>query len=208
MAIQKATCCHCQGIWSVDLMNRRATPQVIESVKQRLAGRSLVLVGMMGAGKTTVGRRLARRLDLPFTDADAEIETAAGKTIAEIFADHGESYFRDGERRVIARLLDSGQQVIATGGGAFNDAGTRRKIADRGVSVWLKADLDVLMKRVMRRATRPLLQADDPRGVMTKLLQEREPYYRQADVTVVSREAPHASVVNDALKALDGFLDG
>ena len=167
-----------------------------------LRGRSLVLIGLMGAGKTTVGRRLAQRLDMPFADADHEIEQAAGKTIPEIFEDHGEDHFRDGERRVIARLLESGQQVIATGGGAYMNQQTRQNIHDRAVSVWLRADFDLLMKRVRRRSHRPLLQNADPEAVMRKLIDERYPVYADADIIVDSRDVPHNAIVKDVIEAL------
>src|SRR2546430_12898864 len=155
-----------------------------------LGRRSVVLVGMMGAGKSSIGRRLAQRLGLAFVDADAEIEAAAGMTIAEIFTSYGEPYFRSGEQRVIARLLDSGSQVLATGGGAFMNAETRAGIRAKGIAVWLKAEFDVLMKRVKRRATadRPMLQGD-PAQRIRHLMTERYPVYAEADVTVMSREA-------------------
>jgi shikimate kinase len=171
-----------------------------------LGSRSIVLVGMMGAGKSSVGRRLSRVLSLPFVDADEEIERAAGKSIPEIFADHGEPYFRSGERRVIARLLESQQKVLATGGGAYMDAATRELIGRRGVAIWLKADVDVLMRRVRRRANRPLLHADDPEAVLRRLLETREPIYRLADLTVQSRDVPHETVVSEVLDALRDHL--
>jgi shikimate kinase len=167
--------------------------------------RSIVLVGLMGAGKTTVGRRLAQKLGLPFVDADAEIERAAGETIPEIFERHGEAVFRDGERRVISRLLECGTQVLATGGGAFMDETTRAKIAAHGISVWLRADLDVLMRRVIRRSNRPLLKQGDPRRVMERLIAERYPVYARADVTVDSLEGPHEAVVDDVIAKIDEF---
>lgn len=170
-----------------------------------LPERSIVLVGLMGAGKTTVGRRLAQKLGLPFVDADIEIERAAGKTIPEIFEHHGEAAFRDGERRVIARLLEDGQRVLATGGGAFMDETTRANIAARGISVWLRADLDVLMRRVVRRANRPLLKQGDPRSVMERLIGERYPVYESADITVESLEGPHEVVVDDVISKLEEF---
>lgn len=173
----------------------------------KLRDRSIVLVGLMGAGKTTVGRRLAQRLGLAFIDADAEIERAAGETIPEIFERHGEAVFRDGERRVIARLLEQGPQVLATGGGAFMDPETRAKIAALGISVWLKADLDVLMRRVGRRSTRPLLKQGDPRATMEKLMAVRYPVYAEADITVESREGPHEAVVDDVVERLDQFRE-
>src|ERR1700754_3560384 len=149
-----------------------------------LGRRSLVLVGMMGAGKSTIGRRLAARLHLPFQDADAEIELAhAGMTIPEIFAAHGEPYFRDGGARGIARLLDNGPGVLATGGGAFMREETRHRLAGKAVSLWLKADADIIMRRVRRRADRPLLHTPDPEGTVSRLISEREPVYQHADLT-------------------------
>jgi shikimate kinase len=171
-----------------------------------LGSRSIVLVGMMGAGKSSVGRRLSRALNLPFVDADEEIERAAGKSIPEIFADHGEPYFRAGERRVIARLLESQPKVLATGGGAYMDAATRELIGRRGVAIWLKADVDVLLRRVRRRANRPLLHADDPEAVLRRLLETREPVYRLADLTVQSRDVPHETVVSEVIEALRDHL--
>src|SRR6478672_11257790 len=154
-----------------------------------LGTRPIVLVGMMGAGKSTVGRRLAARLRLPFFDADVEIEAAAGMSIPDIFLAHGEPYFRDGEARVIARLLDSGPAVLATGGGAFTEREeTRKRISDKAVSIWLKADIDVIMKRVRRRADRPLLQTTDPVATVNRLLEAREPVYQGADLTILSRD--------------------
>jgi shikimate kinase/3-dehydroquinate synthase len=170
---------------------------------QALNGRSLVLVGMMGSGKTTVGRRLALRLGLPFVDVDQEIVEAAGMPIADIFARHGEAHFRDGERRVMARVLSGGPCVVATGGGAFMNEATRARVAESAVSVWLKADLDTLMRRVRKRPTRPLLQTADPAATMQRLLTEREPIYAQAHVTVCSREASHETVVEEVLSALE-----
>lgn len=171
-----------------------------------LGSRSIVLVGLMGAGKSTVGRRLAQALGLPFRDADHEIEAAAGMTIPDIFAIHGEEHFRDGERRVIARLLQEGPMVLATGGGAFMNEETRRGITEHGISVWLRADLDVLMKRVRKRATRPLLQNPDPEGTMRRLMEARYPVYATADLTVDSHEAPHDKVVIDIIDALTEWL--
>ena len=156
-------------------MARRSISKDIEIAHQKLGNRALVLVGLMGAGKTSVGRRLAEKLEIPFVDADHEIELAAGKTISEIFMDHGEDYFREGERRVIARLLENGKQVLATGGGAFMNAETREKIKNQGVSLWLKADLEVLLKRVAKRSDRPLLQNGEPAVVMKKLIDTRYP---------------------------------
>ena len=178
-------------------------------IREALGPRSIVLIGLMGAGKTAVGRRLANRLDLPFIDADTEIEAAAGGTISEIFAEHGEAYFRQGERKVIGRLLDSGPQVLATGGGAFMAPETRASIKAHGVSVWLRADLKVLLKRVGRRDNRPLLAAGDPGEVMKRLMEKRYPVYAEADVTVESRDVPHDMMVGtviDALAAKLGYI--
>ena len=177
-------------------------------IRNALGARGIVLIGLMGAGKTAVGRRLASRLDLPFVDADSEIEAAAGASISEIFAEHGESYFRQGERKVIARLLENGAQVLATGGGAYMDGGTRAAIKAHGVSVWLKAELKVLLKRVGRRDNRPLLAAGDPGAVMRALIEQRYPIYAGADVTVESRDVPHEVMVGlviDALAAKLGY---
>jgi shikimate kinase len=169
--------------------------------------RSIVLVGMMGVGKSSVGRRLAARLSIPFVDADSEIEKAADMTIPEIFARHGEPYFRSGEARVIARLLENGPQVLATGGGAFMNADTRALIKLKGVSVWLHADFDVLQRRTSkRRSDRPLLQTEDPAETLRALLAEREPTYALADLTVQSREVPHEAIVADVMMALASYL--
>ncbi len=167
-----------------------------EHIRARLGKRSLVLIGLMGAGKTTIGRRLAARLDLPFYDSDNAIEEAAGQSVADIFTSHGEANFRSGERKVIARLLRNGAQVLATGGGAFLDACTREQIRLCGVSIWLRADFDTLMERVRRRSHRPLLQEADPEAVMKKLINERYPVYEGADFTVESADVPHDVVVN------------
>jgi shikimate kinase len=172
-----------------------------------LGRRSIVLVGMMGAGKSSIGRRLAARLAIPFVDADAEIELAADMTIAEIFAVHGEPYFRAGEARVIARLLERGPQVLATGGGAFMNAQTRASLKDKAVSVWLKADLDVLTKRLRRRNDRPLLKTEDPVATLTNLLQVRDPIYATADVTVLSRDVTHEVIVDEIIAAVGAKLD-
>jgi shikimate kinase len=173
-----------------------------------LGSRLIVLVGMMGAGKSTIGRRLAARLRLPFMDADTEIEAAAGMTIPEIFEAHGEKHFRDGEARVIARLLESGPGVLATGGGSFMREETRRRIGDKAVSIWLKADTDVIMKRVKRRTDRPLLQTVDPAATVNRLLAEREPVYGCADITVASRDVPHDKIVDECMAALHARLCG
>lgn len=183
-------------------MARRSVSREVAKVREKLGNRPIVLVGLMGAGKSSIGRRLAEKLAMPFVDADHEIETAAGKSIPEIFADHGEAYFREGERRVILRLLEGGAQVLATGGGAFMNAETREGIAAHGISVWLKADLPLLMKRVMKRADRPLLQQDDPEKVMQRLIDLRYPVYATADITVESRDVQHTQMVNEVLKGL------
>ena len=176
-------------------------PQEAE-ILAALGKRLVVLVGMMGAGKSTIGRRLAARLSLPFVDADTEIEAAAGMTIPEIFEVHGEPHFRDGEARVIARLLDAGPAVLATGGGSFMREETRRRIGEKAVSIWLKADPDVIMRRVKRRADRPLLQTVDPAATVSRLISEREPIYQHADLTIASREVPHDKIVDECLDAL------
>ena len=173
----------------------------VRGLGERLARRSIVLVGMPGSGKSAVGRRLAARLQLPFVDADEEIERAAGKPIMDIFKDHGEAHFRDGERKVIARLLNSGPQVLATGGGAFMVAETRDNVRRLGISVWIKAELQLLVRRVLKRNTRPLLQVD-LEGVMRALMQTRYPIYATADVTVESRDLPHDAIVAEIIEAL------
>ena len=165
-------------------------------------GQSIVLVGLMGVGKSTVGRRLAARLGLPFVDADAEIESAADLSIAEIFDRHGEAHFRDGERRVIARLIDGTAKVVATGGGAFVNDATRALILAEALAVWLDADIDILADRVGRRDTRPLLRGKDPRAVLRDLAQVRNPLYAQAPVHIASNRAPHDATVAAILKAI------
>ncbi|MGN6375784.1 MAG: shikimate kinase [Sphingomonas sp.] len=172
-------------------------------IRPRWSGKPIVLVGLMGVGKSTVGRRLASRLGLPFVDADTEIETAAGMTIAEIFDSFGEAYFRDGERRVIARLLDGQPKVIATGGGAFINDETRALILETGLAIWLDAAVDVLVDRVQRRDTRPLLRHRDPGEVLSELAKKRNPIYALAPIRVPSNQAPHEVTVNAILKALE-----
>lgn len=167
--------------------------------------RCVVLVGLMGAGKTTIGRRLARALALPFVDADEEIERAAGRSVADIFSTYGEAHFRDGERRVIARLLACPPMVLATGGGAFVDASTRMLIKASAISIWLNAELDVLVRRVSRRNTRPLLTGGDPRAVLERLLLERAPFYAEADITIDSPPGPHERTVEAIVSALDAW---
>jgi shikimate kinase len=168
--------------------------------------RSIVLVGLMGAGKSNIGRRLATRLHLPFVDADTEIETAAGETIEEIFQRYGEAYFRSGERRVIARLLDGPRHVLATGGGAFMDAQTREHIRRRGISIWLRAELDLLLARVARRDNRPLLKDGDRRAILAALMEKRHPIYAEADIVVDSIDGPPELTLARVMTALKSHL--
>ena len=184
------------------------SPTQEADITSALGRRSVVLVGMMGAGKSTIGRRMSARLHLPFLDADSEIEAAAGMSIPDIFETHGEPHFRDGEARVIARLLDGGPAVIATGGGAFMREETRLRIRDKAVSIWLKADAEIIMKRVKRRADRPLLQTADPVATVARLIEEREPVYQGADLTIWSRDVPHERIVDECLDALHAWLCG
>jgi shikimate kinase len=171
------------------------------AVVRALGSRSIVLIGMMGAGKSSIGRRLAARLGIPFVDADTEIESAAGMTIPEIFDRHGEPYFRAGEARVIARLLDNGPQVLATGGGSVMDPQTRALIGEKGISIWLRADIDVLLKRTKRRNDRPLAER------IKDLLPQREPVYAQSDIVVQSRDEPHETIINEIMLELRKCLD-
>lgn len=191
------------------LLPERAPPCIAPAVmfqkhgsEQRWDGKPIVLVGLMGVGKSTIGRRLATRLNLPFVDADTEIETAAGMTIAEIFARFGEAHFRDGERRVISRLIDGTPKVVATGGGAFINEETRQLILDQAIAIWLNASTDVLAERVRRRDTRPLLRGRDPQQVLRELAEARNPLYALAPIHVTSQQAPHETTVNAILKAL------
>jgi shikimate kinase len=172
------------------------------AIRDGLAGKSIVLVGMPGSGKSAIGRRLAPRLELPFIDADEEIERAAGKTIKDIFAEHGEPYFREGERKVIARLLASGQQILATGGGALTSQETRDNIRRFGLSVWVKAELPVLLRRVSKRSNRPLLEGRNAETVMRELMEARNPLYEKADIVVESRDVPHDVIVEEIVAAL------
>jgi shikimate kinase len=176
------------------------------SPSAKAIGSSIVLVGLMGAGKSCIGRRLAARLGQPFTDADAEIEAAAGCSIEEIFERHGEAAFRDGERRVIARLLRGPRQVLATGGGAYMDPRTRAEIRDHAISVWLRADLDLLHRRTSRRDTRPLLKRGDPQEILHRLMTERYPVYAEADVTVVSNDGPPDATVERVYQGIEAYL--
>lgn len=171
-------------------------------IRSKLGSRSLVLVGMMGAGKTTIGRRLARKLDFPFTDADTEIEAAADMKIPDIFEVFGEKAFRDGERKVIERLLKAGPQVLATGGGAFLNEITRALIRKSALSIWLKAELPVLLERVKRKSNRPLLLNPDPEGTMRRLLNERAEIYAKADIVVESNDNTHDKVIASIMTAL------
>ncbi len=185
----------------------RQNAETLEArVNRLLAGRTLVLVGMMGAGKSSIGRRLATRLGLPFVDADNEIEIAANASIPEIFDRHGEAYFRDGERRVIQRLLDGKPKVLAAGGGAFIQPETRSAIQKDAISIWLKADRDLLLSRVKRRANRPLLRDGDPAETIERLIAERYPIYAEADIHVQSRDIAHDAVIDDLLAALADHL--
>lgn len=185
---------------TVSPANVGAPPET--AIVAALAGRSLAFVGMMGAGKSTIGRRLAARLGMRFVDADAEIELAAGMSIPEMFETHGEPHFRDGEARVIARLLNGGPIVLATGGGAVLREETRVALRARAVSIWLKADAEVILRRVRRRADRPLLQTADPAATIERLIAEREPIYRLADITVASRDAPYERIVDECIGLL------
>ena len=177
-----------------------------EDLAEQLAGKPLVLVGMMGAGKTTVGRRLAARLNRQFLDSDEEIEKAAQMTIPEIFEQRGEPEFRAGETRVIARVLKDAGIVLATGGGAFVNEETRALVKGEAISIWLKAEADILFERVSRRSNRPLLKTANPRATLEKLIEDRYPIYAEADVTVISRDVPQDVVAGDVIDAVLGFL--
>ena len=177
-----------------------------ENLAERLGGKPLVLVGMMGAGKTTVGRRLATRLGRQFLDSDEEIEKAAQMTIPEIFEQRGEPEFRAGETRVIARVLKDQGVVLATGGGAFVNLETRALVKAEAISVWLKAEVDILFERVSRRSNRPLLKTANPRATLEKLVEDRYPIYAEADVTVISRDVPQDVVAGDVIDAVLAYL--
>ena len=181
-------------------------PACYEAMRRALGNRSIVMIGLMGCGKSSVGRRLANAIGLPFNDADEEIEKAAGKSIPDIFADYGEAHFRDRESRIIARLLSSGPQILATGGGAYMRPETREMIAASGIAVWLRADLSVLMNRVLRRDNRPLLKTADPEAKMRQLIDERYPVYALADITVDSRETSHEDTVRQVIAGLEQFV--
>jgi shikimate kinase len=168
--------------------------------------RPVVLVGLMGVGKSTVGRKLAAMLERDFVDADEAIVDAAGRSIPEIFETFGEAHFRDGERRVIARLIDESHGVIATGGGAFIDPATRALVLDRGIAVWIDCDIDTLVERTSRRNNRPLLKTGDPREILIRLAQERAPFYAQAPIRVMSESGPHADTARTIIEAIDQWL--
>ncbi len=190
----------------MEARNAAAEGEQIDRLLARLGNRCIMLVGMMGAGKTSIGKRLANALHLPFLDADAEIEKAANLSIAEIFQHYGEAHFREGERRVVARLMASGPAVLATGGGAFISEETRENARQRGVTIWLRAEPSVLLERVRKKGNRPLLNDPDPEKVLRRLLIEREPFYSRADIMIASREGPHQSVVAEIIDALDTHL--
>jgi shikimate kinase len=191
-----------------DIPGAAQIPELAKSIRERLGHKSIVLVGLMGAGKSTVGKKLATLVELPFFDADHEIEKVSTMTIPELFESYGEAEFRDLERRVIARMLEEGPIVLATGGGAYMNDQTRRTIASEGVSLWLKAELDVLMARVVRKQNRPLLKNDNPRGVMERLITERYPVYALADLTINSREEKKEVIAFEAMQAIASHLDG
>jgi shikimate kinase len=180
-------------------------PAALTALAARIT-RPVVLVGLMGVGKTTVGRKLAAMLGRDFVDADEEIVKAAQRSIPEIFETFGEPYFRDGERRVIARLIDEGHGVIATGGGAFIDPATRAGVLEKGIAVWIDCDIDTLVERTSRRSNRPLLKQGNPREILTRLAQERAPFYGQAHIRVVSETGPHADTARAILEAIDQWL--
>lgn len=180
---------------------------LLDRGKINIGERTIVLVGLMGAGKSSVGRRLAAELGLPFKDADTEIEQASNLSVPEFFDAHGEKAFRDGERKVISRLLTEDQHILATGGGAYMDGDTRHIIAQNGLSVWLRADLDTILKRCLKRNTRPLLRKGDPRQILENLIKERYPIYAEADVTVDSGDGPHHIVVSKIIKAINDYQE-
>ncbi|MBA4782871.1 MAG: shikimate kinase [Rhizobiales bacterium] len=187
-------------------MKKCIDPNDAYRIRTALAGRNIVFVGMMGSGKSAIGKRLAANLELPFADADSAIEVAAGMSISDIFESFGERHFREGERKVIARLLGEGPMVLSSGGGAFMDADTRALIAERGTSIWLKADIETLLERVRRKDNRPLLKNGDPETIMLDLLKAREPTYALADIIVESRNQSHETVVEAvAMKLIEHF---
>ncbi len=189
----------------MELDESAPTSAQIEALARRI-DRPVVLVGMMGVGKSSVGRKLATLLHLPFVDADEEIERAAQMAIPEMFERFGEAHFRDGERRVIARLIDGERKVIATGGGAFVNPETRALILDRAIAVWLDSDVETLLERVGRKDNRPLLKQGDPREILTRLRDERRPAYAQAPIHVVSTRGPHSRTIGKVLKGIEAWL--
>ena len=194
------------NIASSQELNRAVIADRASTIRRSLNNRSIVLVGIMGVGKSTIGKRLSQYLDIPFVDADKEIEKAAGMSVTDIFEQFGEEAFRTGEKKVIRRLLDEGQKILATGGGAFMNEETRVEIQERGVSVWLKADLDVLMKRVQRRSDRPLLKTEDPEATMKELLEERNPVYALADLEIESRTVSRDVIASEVVDLLADAL--
>jgi shikimate kinase len=196
-----------QSLSELSVAHPQAAAADVAKLLSLLGTRTIVLVGMMGAGKSSIGRRLSSVLGVPFVDADTEIEKAAGMSIPEIFELQGEAYFRAGEARVIARLLEHGPHVLATGGGAFMNPQTRTLVGERGLSVWLKAELEILLRRVRRRTDRPLLKTGDPALTLERLMAERYPVYAEADVTVMSRDVAHDAIVSEIITALiDKFM--
>lgn len=191
----------------MDVQQTRFSAQEIAAFARRI-DRPIVLVGMMGVGKSSVGRRLASLLDCPFVDADEEIEASAQMTIPEIFQTYGEAYFRNGERRVIARLIDDSEGccVIATGGGAFCNPDTRALILEKALTIWLDSDVDTLVERTSRKDNRPLLQEGDPRDTLARLREERRPYYSQASIHVISGDGPHILTINKVLQGISQWL--
>lgn len=191
-------------------LNKKADQSALrsqaEEIKSLLGQRPVVLVGLMGAGKSTIGKKMAALLNLPFYDLDTEIENASRMTVTELFASYGEPEFRDLERRVMQRLLEGGPMILATGGGAFMNEQTRESIAQAGISVWLNAELDVLMERVLRRQDRPLLKNADPRGVMQKLMTERYPVYATADLNIMSRDEKREVIAQEVISLLLDYL--
>lgn len=187
-------------------MRSASRPDEQPDIAARLGDRCVTLIGLMGAGKSTVGKKLSQMLGLPFHDTDTEIESAAQMSVAELFAAYGEPEFRALEARVVARLSSQGPQVLATGGGAYMAPETRQLLRQRAVTVWLKADVDVLMERVQRRATRPLLATADPRGTMLGLIEKRYPVYAEADITIVSRNVRREVIAEEIVEALDRYL--
>ena len=187
---------------SIQDINRAVIADRSSTIRRALGGRSIVLVGIMGVGKSTIGKRLSQYLDIPFVDADKEIEKAAGMDIQDIFDQFGEEAFRSGEKKVIKRLMTEGQKILATGGGAFMNEEIREDIAESGVSVWLNADLEILMKRVQRRANRPLLKTEDPEATMVALLEERNPVYALSDIHIESRTVSRDVIAGEVVDLL------